>query len=93
MDLLDELKAIWAKYETQMAAERNAEETRVQAATELMALNQKRTKVGLPVVMEHQSQSMTNQGMGMYCYPPAKTWRDDMQAEMMVAIRKAFEGT
>jgi hypothetical protein len=92
MSLEQELKSIWDKYETQRAAERDAAKTRADAERELAELNAKRIKAGLETASVYQDHTRMLQAQPVWIGTNGqqKTWRSEMESEMMVAIRKAF---
>jgi septation ring formation regulator EzrA len=92
MGLEQELKTIWDKYETQRAAERDAAKTRADAERELAELNARRIKAGLETASVYQSYALGLQSQAAWIGTNGvqKTWRSEMESEMMVAIRKAF---
>jgi hypothetical protein len=90
MNIAIELKSIWDKYEPQRASEHHAAETREVARKELHELNQKRLAAGLPMVTEYRDQSAQIGQTQAWLGPPAKTWRDEMEAELLSCIRRHF---
>jgi hypothetical protein len=92
MSLEQELKPIWDKYETQRAAERDAAKTRADAERELAELNAKRIKAGLETagVYQDHTRMLQSQAVWIGTNGVQKTWRSEMESEMMVAVRKTF---
>lgn len=93
MTLEEELREILASYRPQREAEANALETRNAAIRALLDLNSQRTAMGLPVVGEyrdHQSLLTQHQWQWHASAPPPKTWRDELDARILAAVRKAL---
>lgn len=95
MTMESELKAIWTKYEPQRASERHASLKRSEAEKDLAELNGRRLAAGFAMVGEQlmgyagQLQAMHHGQAGYYA--PPRTWRDDMEGELMAVIRRNFE--
>lgn len=93
MTLEEELRAIWSKYEPQRDAERRALETQAKAWKDLCELNEKRKTLGLQPVSEYRDRDGMFGGMlqsAIVYSPPPKTWRDELNEELLSAIRRSF---
>jgi hypothetical protein len=86
--LEEELRGIWAKYAPQLAAEREAQQVQATAERELAALNLKRAQQGLELVGAYRQGLLAQMGVNQWQGPPAKTWRDERDGELLSAIRK-----
>jgi len=85
------LAAVWMKYKPQRDAELDATKVAREASVELMELNQRRLSAGLGTVIEAAmasgfAQQMT--GQQLYAYPSPRTWRDEMDAELLLAVKR-----
>lgn len=91
MTLEEELRAIWDKYEPQREAERRASETQAEAWRDLCALNDKRKVLGLQPVSEYRDRdSIFGQMSAIVHSPPPKTWRNELDEELLSAVRRRF---
>jgi hypothetical protein len=85
--LIEELHQIWNKYESQRAAELDAARVREEATRELAEMNAKRSKLGLIAVVEYQASQQLQAG-NYWVGPQPKTWRDEMDAELLSAVKR-----
>jgi hypothetical protein len=81
----------WMKYKPQREAEENAENTVKEANAELAALNLKRIALGLPYVSE-PAPAFSGSVNHVYM-PPGKTWRDELDAELLSIVKKFITET
>lgn len=89
--LARELRAIWSKYAPQRSAELDAKATRERAASELRALNESRVSMGLPTVGEYTGQQSAGAVQWGQTYPAQKTWRSELDAELLAAVKRYLE--
>lgn len=96
MTLEEDLQIIWNRYEPQRDAECNAMLRDQQAREELVEFNKRRAQLGLNPVTEYQHREPSNlmaHGYSVSVGPAPKTWRDDLDAEILVAVKKHFNQT
>jgi hypothetical protein len=87
-DLAERLKNVWAKYALKRSAEEQSIRLYETAEEELRTLNARRVKAGLPPVGMHPGlQQMVQNAQGFQFSPPLKTWRDDMNDELLAVCR------
>jgi hypothetical protein len=90
-DLINELHVIWIKYEPQRKADDDAARTRAEAQQELHKLNMKRIKLGLETVSEYRETSLTQGSNVMWSTSGTKTWRDEMDAELLATVKRFLQ--
>lgn len=90
--LTAKLRSIWAKYDPQREAEREALRTRKEAEDELQALNMKRAKHGLPLVGASHDSLFQGSNLHVHVGERPRTWRDEMHAELLAAVKQWLDG-
>jgi len=92
MSLESELHTIWQKYEPMRQSERDAAETARKARQDIIEFNRKRAEKGLPPVSEERDHSSVLDSLSnQILWPAPKTWRDEMDAAILVAVKKHFD--
>lgn len=86
MTLEQELRTVWEKYAPQRDAEANAARSQAQANKDLGELNARRKLAGLDPVGTYQG--MGQMGSLGQVYPPPRTWRDDMDDELLSTVKE-----
>jgi hypothetical protein len=91
MTLEEELRAIWNKYGHQRVLERDAGRMRQEAERDLVELNVKRGRLGLPHVSVERDPQSLSASQAISWAPPPRTWRDELDSEILTAVKHFLE--
>jgi hypothetical protein len=91
MSLEEELRAIWNRYGPQRMFERDAGRLRQEAERDLVELNAKRGRLGLPHVSEQRGDPQLCVSQAVSWQAPPRMWRDELDSELLTAVKHFFE--